>query len=100
MSNNPDKSERNYWRREKTELNEKMFLSLQISIVDTGIGITKEAKRKLFIDFNKLNHSDRNKEGTGLGLSICKTIIEKMGGSVEVESEVGEGSAFIINLKT
>jgi K+-sensing histidine kinase KdpD len=53
------------------------------------------------VDFNKLDeNSSRNKQGTGLGLSICKNIIEQMGGSVSVESEVGIGSHFIINVKT
>ena len=44
-TNNADKSEKNYWRRDskRTDLNEKMFLNLQISIIDTGIGISKEA---------------------------------------------------------
>ena len=41
-----------------------------------------------------------NKSGTGLGLSICKQIIEQMGGSVSVESELGHGSSFHINFKT
>jgi hypothetical protein len=57
--------------------------------------------KKLFIDFNKLDeNSQRNKQGTGLGLSICKKIIEQMGGSVHVESKVGVGSEFVINVKT
>ena len=41
-----------------------------------------------------------NERGTGLGLSICKSLIELMGGSVEIESKVGEGTTFIIKLKT
>ena len=65
------------------------------------MGISAEGISKLFIDFNKLDENkDRNAQGTGLGLSICKQIIEKMGGNVKVESKVGEGSKFIINIKT
>jgi signal transduction histidine kinase len=64
-----------------------------MSIIDTGIGISKEGIDSLFIDFGKLQeNSSRNKGGTGLGLSICKKIIEQMGGSVEVKSELGVGS--------
>jgi hypothetical protein len=63
--------------------------------------MSEEGVKKLFIDFNKLDeNSQRNKQGTGLGLSICKKIIEQMGGSVHVESQVGVGSEFVINVKT
>ena len=63
--------------------------------------MSQDGLSKLFVDFNKLDeNSQRNKQGTGLGLSICKKIIEQMGGSVAVESEVGIGSHFIINVKT
>lgn len=96
---NNDAKDNRLLEPQKTQ-EEVMFLNLQILITDTGIGISKEAKRKLFIDFSKLNNTERNKEGTGLGLSICKNIIEKMGGSVEVESQLGKGTSFIINLKT
>ena len=55
----------------------------------------------MFIDFGKLEENQaRNRQGTGLGLSICKQIIEQMGGSVEVKSEVGKGTTFEINIKT
>jgi len=42
---------------------------------------------------------ERNKSGTGLGLSICKKIIEQMGGSVEVNSELGQGTEFVLTLR-
>jgi signal transduction histidine kinase len=53
------------------------------------------------MNFSKLedNHGVNHK-GTGLGLSICKTLIELMGGSVRVESQIGEGTSFIVSLKT
>ena len=80
---------------------EEIFANLQISVIDTGEGMTEEGVSKLFIDFNRLDeNAHRNRKGTGLGLSICKKIIEKMGGSVRVESKIGEGSKFIFNLKT
>lgn len=78
-----------------------MYVHLQISIEDNGVGISEEGQKNLFIDFGKLTENgDRNKSGTGLGLSICKKIIEQMGGNVKVESKVGVGSKFIINIKT
>jgi two-component system sensor histidine kinase/response regulator len=77
------------------------YISLQLSIIDTGIGMSTEGIQNLFIDFGRLSENEgRNKSGTGLGLSICKQIIGKMGGSVEVKSQLGLGSQFIINLKT
>ena len=76
-------------------------MNLQISIIDTGIGISQVGLQNLFIDFSKLTeNSNRNKGGTGLGLSICKKIIEQMGGKVTVESTLGVGTSFIINIKT
>ena len=55
------------------------------------MGISKENLGKLFHNFGKLEDTTGvNKTGTGLGLSICKTLIEKMGGTVKAESE-GEG---------
>jgi signal transduction histidine kinase len=72
-----------------------------MSVVDTGIGMSEEGLKNLFIDFGRLAENEgRNKSGTGLGLSICKQIIEKMGGSVNVKSQLNVGSQFIINLKT
>lgn len=83
------------------QIGDKIYLTLQIKVIDSGIGISEEGLSKLFIDFNKLKESaGRNEEGTGLGLSICKSIIEQMGGSVKAESELGQGTSFIITMKT
>ena len=72
---------------------------MRISVIDTGVGISEEGISKLFTDFSKLEESSqRNFQGTGLGLSICKNIIEQMGGSVKVNSKIGEGSQFSIDL--
>jgi signal transduction histidine kinase len=62
-------------------------LNIKISVIDTGLGISEDGLKKLFIDFGKLDeNSTRNRKGTGLGLSICKQIVEQMGGSVDVKS--------------
>jgi len=56
---------------------QERFISLEIRVIDTGIGISEQGQKNLFIDFNRLEENqDRNKSGTGLGLSICKKIIE------------------------
>lgn len=79
----------------------KCYLDFEIRIIDSGCGISKENLGKLFMNFAKLEeHSNMNHRGTGLGLSICKSLIELMGGSVSVESELGQGTSFIMSLKT
>ncbi len=85
---------------ENIEQSQDYFVSFEIYIKDSGLGIRKEDINKLFLNFGKLADKEgMNKSGTGLGLSICKNIIEKMGGSVRVESEgIGFGTTFIISI--
>jgi signal transduction histidine kinase len=68
---------------------------IRIKFVDTGTGIKKEDMVNLFDPFFTTKPED---QGTGLGLSVCYTIIEKHSGSIEVESQYGEGASFIIDL--
>ena len=64
-------------------------------VTDTGIGIKTEELDKLFKPFLQLDNGlSRKYEGTGLGLCICKRLVEMMGGCIQVESRLGEGSAF------
>lgn len=67
-------------------------------IRDNGQGIAKDAQATLFKEFTRL--SERSVEGSGLGLSIVKRIVEKLGGEVGVESQVGRGSEFYFTLPT
>ena len=85
---------------EKTEeTNED--LTLKIGVSDTGIGISTEQQQNLFVSFNQADSSIAQKfGGTGLGLSISKRIVELMGGSIWIESELGKGSKFIFTIKT
>ena len=72
---------------------------LRISIKDTGIGISPENVHTLFMPFKQIDSGlTRKYEGTGLGLSICKRLVELLGGSIWVESEIGMGSEFIFTL--
>lgn len=64
---------------------------LYFYVADTGCGFPESQKQKVFERFVRL---DSAKPGTGLGLAICRTIVEKMGGCIEVESEEGKGSCF------
>lgn len=71
-----------------------------ISIKDTGVGISKDFLNDLFDKFSQEDKSiTRKYGGTGLGMSISKDLVERMGGSLAVESEKNVGSTFFINLK-
>ncbi|MDV2683296.1 ATP-binding protein [Alkalihalophilus lindianensis] len=72
---------------------------LLISITDQGLGIPDEEMSNLFRKFYRIDNTDRKKiGGTGLGLPICKEIIEAHNGMIRVESKVGQGSTFTIEL--
>lgn len=78
---------------------EKQDNSILIKISDTGIGIAKENMDKLFKPFSQIDSGlTRNHEGTGLGLSICKKLLDKLGGSIRIESAIDSGSIFTILL--
>ena len=73
--------------------------TLVIRVRDTGIGISEESRTRIFEPFVQDNASrDRAYQGTGLGLSISSRLVRKMGGDLQVESEVGRGSCFTITL--
>jgi len=71
---------------------------LRLSIADTGKGLTPEQQISIFQPFDRAGAENSNIEGTGLGLSITKNLLEKMDGKITVESVLGEGSRFCIQV--
>tara|TARA_R110002096_G_scaffold170131_2_gene342185 strand:+ start:9193 stop:11943 length:2751 start_codon:yes stop_codon:yes gene_type:complete len=78
------------------EKSERNFLEVTIS--DTGIGIPVNRKNRLFQSFSQVDASTTRKYGgTGLGLVISKKLVEAMGGTINVESEINKGTTFTFN---
>ena len=80
-------------------INENDRCNLIISIKDTGRGIKKENIDKLFTKFDRLDvELNTTVEGTGLGLAITKSLVDMMGGKINVQSEYKIGSLFMVNI--
>lgn len=71
--------------------------SVRISVHDTGAGLSTEQLTQLFQPFNRLGQKEKA-EGTGIGLVVCKRLIDLMKGKIGVESTIGKGSVFWIEL--
>ena len=71
---------------------------IRISVKDTGEGLTPDKLAQLFQPFNRLGQEASVEEGTGIGLVVAKRLIEWMGGAIGVESMVGKGSVFWIEM--
>ena len=75
-------------------------VTLNIEVADNGIGISEEQQKHLFLSFSQADAGIAQKfGGTGLGLAIAKRIVELMGGTIGIESTLGEGSKFIFTIK-
>lgn len=71
--------------------------SVELSFADNGIGIARAAQPRLFAIFQRV-HDDKKYAGTGIGLAIVRKAVERMGGTVTLESEEGVGSTFLVQL--
>lgn len=71
---------------------------VRIRVTDTGPGIPPDKQQRLFIPFERLGTVQGGVEGTGLGLALSRRLTEAMGGAVGVESQVGQGSTFWVEL--
>ena len=74
-------------------------VTVRITVTDTGPGISEENLAKIFDKFRQLDGSLTRKEpGTGLGLAICRQLSELLAATISVESTLGEGSTFYLDL--
>jgi CheY-like chemotaxis protein len=71
---------------------------IRISFKDSGVGLPPEKLEQLFQPFNRLGQEHGKEEGTGIGLVVTKQLVELMGGTIGVESTIGAGSEFWIEL--
>jgi signal transduction histidine kinase len=71
---------------------------IEVSVSDTGCGISLENQEKIFDKFKRIDNGKATVRGTGLGLSICRHIISAHGGKIWAQSEPGKGSTFYISL--
>ncbi len=72
---------------------------ISLAVSDTGMGIAPEAQQKIFEHFSQADESTtRQYGGTGLGLAICKRLVELMGGTIRVESALGKGAKFQVDV--
>ena len=77
----------------------KLDGKVEIHVKDNGIGIKKEDFSQLFVEFQQLAAgTERRHQGTGLGLALTKKIVELQQGTINIESEYGKGSTFIVTL--
>lgn len=75
------------------------ILKIRFLVEDTGIGMSPEQLEKIFLPFEQVGETQRKTEGTGLGLAISQKIVELMGSTIQVKSELGHGSIFWIDLE-
>ena len=71
---------------------------IRLNVRDTGLGISEQNLNKLFVAFERLDAEKLGVEGTGLGLLLSRRFMDEMGGFLNVQSVVGQGSTFYLQL--
>ncbi|MBT9314849.1 PAS domain S-box protein [Leptothoe spongobia] len=74
-------------------------VTLLFQVIDTGLGIAEADLSKLFEAFEQVGDQHKQAEGTGLGLAISQRIVQLMGGTIQVQSDLGHGSEFYFTIK-
>jgi PAS domain S-box-containing protein len=77
----------------------EQYINLSLAIEDSGMGIAQDQIDVIFQAFTQQKQQSVRYGGTGLGLTICKRLVEIMGGNITVQSTVGQGSCFTVNLQ-
>ncbi len=73
--------------------------SIVLAVSDTGVGIPEDEREKIFESFYQVDSTlSKTAQGTGLGLAVVRQIAELHGGTVRVDSELGQGSSFVVTL--
>jgi signal transduction histidine kinase/AmiR/NasT family two-component response regulator len=99
LSNSIKYTEKGYVELNVKCINQDNICNLIITCKDTGRGIKAQDINKLFTKFERLNiEKNTTVEGTGLGLAITKKLVELMGGKINVESQFGSGSLFMVQI--
>ena len=82
-----------------TKQNHSQNYKIRFAIADTGVGIEPDKLEDIFLPFQQVGDHARRYSGTGLGLPICQKIVEMMGGKLQVESNLNQGSTFAFEIE-
>jgi hypothetical protein len=82
----------------ETIMEKRSCYRLRFQVEDTGIGIVPEHLDRIFLPFEQVSDWKHKSEGAGVGLSLTKQLVSLMGGQVQIESQLGKGSKFVVIL--